>query len=420
MAVWFDKITPATGTTVTVTGIPFEPVAVLFFGIHNPATQITQSFGAASGSTEQWSMWGGIRQDPGTPYDDRRRELRDDCCINIYDLNNHAIIQSRGVLSALTSDGFSVAFTGAGSTQPVFYMAIGGRHIHAAHAGTFSAGASTGTVAVTAPGFEPGALVVAHHLSNALNTQEQYMCWGLGFTDGINQFSSFGLAPAPTGTATLTDHIQRSDAVACAFLSGTGTYRLEIASFDANGFTVDVTDAWPSNNRHGYLAIDTAAAVVGTSEFPDSTGIVSYATPRLEPGGVLFGWNGADAPTATGSSTGPIRPGVGGMDGVSSPFPKANAGAISALHRDAAPFGAYQPLQQWENEVAAHIQGAGSQVDVDAETVFSSAAFDAFAMNSFSLDWTIASTNSREFGWLALPGEIVAPWIPQQFRRRTL
>lgn len=414
MAAYFGKITPVTGTTVTVTGIPFEPVAVIFFGVHNPGTTISQCFGAASGSGEQWAMWTGMRQQT-SGYLERHRELRDDHCIYLYNTVNHTVVQSAGTLSAFTSDGFSVAFTGAGSTQPIFYMAIGGRNITAAHAGIFTAGASTGTTAVTGPGFRPRALIVAHLLTDVLNTQAGFMCWGLGFTDGENQFSSFALGTP--GSATAGNHIQRTDAIACGHNSGEGIYVAELESFDDDGFTVDVTDAWVRDNDHGYLAIEAAGAAVGFAEFPDSTGVVSYATPGLEPGGVLFGWNGADSPSSAGSSTMPVRPGCGGMDGVTVFPTKEPHGSISGLHRASAPFGAYQPLQTWRSDGAAHIRGAGSQVDPDATTLFSLGEFNLFEMGAFELDWTTASSNSREFGWLALPGEVQPNWVPHIYRR---
>lgn len=414
MAVYFGHISPNTGSTVTITGIPFEPVGVMFWGVHNPLTNISQSFGCVGTDLGQWNLWGGIRQQT-SGYLQRHRELRNDSCWTIYSLTNHSILQSNGVLTAFTSDGFSVACTGAGSTTvPLFFMAIGGQNISEAHADTFSTPTSSGIVNVTGTGFTPKALVVAHHLSASLNTQETFFCWGVGVTDGSNQHANFALAPP--GSAVTGTHMQRTDAIACAFLSAS-SYVAELDGFTSDGFDVNVTDPWSGVVEHGYMAIDCAGAHVGTDDFPDSTGLVSYATPGMEPAGVFFTWNGADAPSSSGSTVMPVRPGVGGMDGVLNMPLKEESGTIMGLHRDNAPFGAYQPLQVWDQNAALAIVGAGSQVSPDATTTFSTGEFGLFDMDEFQVDWVVATTNSRQFGWLALPGEIQAPWLPHIYRR---
>jgi hypothetical protein len=259
---------------------------------------------------------------------------------------------------------------------------------------------------------------VAHQLHGTLNTQQNHMAWGLGFTDGTNQYSSFALAQY--GNVTAGNHIHRTDAVACGTFSGSGDYRLEFDSWDPDGFVVDVTDAWTGNNVHGYLAVDCTTAAVGNSLVPDSTGTQTISTPGFEPAGVLFGWNGADTPSTTGSTGMPVRPGVGAMDGYADAFDSLDReeGAVSMIHRASAPFGAYVPDTFIDDTLCINISGTGSQVDPGAIDLISGAEFNAFNMGEFIINWTVTTTNDRHFGWLALPGDLPINWIPQIYRRQ--
>lgn len=405
---------PAANGNVTVTGIPFQPVAVVFWGVDNPLTNISQCFGATSGSGEEWAMWTGIRQET-SGYTERHREMRDDHCFYMYSLTNHSVVQAAASMVGFTSDGFTLAFTGVGQLgRPIFYMAMGDNQITAAHAGTFLTGASTGTTAVTGTGFRPDALIVAHQLNGSLNAQAADAMWAIGFSDGTNQYSQH--AYAQFAVATGGGHIHRTDGVASGFYTGLGSYVAALDSFDADGFTVDVTDAYVGSHQHLYLAIECAAAHVGSAEIPDSTGIVDYTTTGFEPGGVLFTWSGADTPSTTGATTMPVRPGVGGMDGVLISPTKPQHASITGLHRDNAPFGAYQPLQTWKDTAAVHVTGSGSQVSPGSSTDISIGQFSSFTTDKFSLNWTTTTTNSRVFGWLALPGRIRVLWIPHIYR----
>ena len=410
MAVHQSTVTVPLGTgNASTTGVGFQPVAVMFWGIEAGFGSPSNFFGVATAPGEQWNFWTG-EDDEASTYNRRYRMFRDDSCINILNQPLFATARVRASLVSMDADGFTLNFAAVNTVPPINYMAIGGDNISGAKAGKFQLGSSTGTTAITGVGFRPQALIVAQQLSSNEETLDGFSAWGMGFADAqLNQFSTFGLGH--TGSPpTAVSHIWRPDAVACAFFSA-NAYVLELDSMDADGFTVNVADASAGNIVHGYLAIDSAAAAVGHATQPDAPGLATFTGLGFEPAGVLFAWNGVDIPSTTGSQSTPIRPGVGG-------FTAGTGASISFIHRDDAPFGAYVPTGYEDSPEAVNIRGIGSQVSPDPHLPLGFAQGSSFAQGEFTIDWTVAVAGAdRETVWLALPGELPANWLPHIYRR---
>ena len=406
MGVHVGAIGAFTGTgTHTVTGLPFAPTAVVFWNVFQMLAPPGIMLGCATASGEQWVMWAGIDVEI-SGYTRKYNEGRTDCCI--YNLGApFTTVAYQAELTALTSDGFTVNVTTFNTTgEDIHYMALGGNNIGECHAGTFSAGSSTGTTSVTAPGFEPSALLVAHSMSTWAAGQQTPFRWGVGMSDGTNQFASFaGAEPASTHS-----EMYRTDSVACG-ISSAGTFRVELDSFDSGGFTVDVTDASSGNHDFGYLAIDAAAAAVGNGVMPDSTGTADLSTPGFEAQGVFFTWDGANSPTTAGQRVNPlaVRPGVGATT-------QSQKAAISAIGRDDHPFGVYT-VDGYTDNAAISVRGQGSGIGGSDNDVLHSALFDASAQDTFTIEWDIATSGAdRTYGWLALPGDLPFSWVPNIYR----
>lgn len=405
-----SRAVPGATGNFSVTGLPWQPVAVVFFNQHNHLGLWSMFLGAATADDEQWVIWTGTDTETNG-YTHRKREGRTDrCCLSYIHGDNGTIAWAASLVS-LNSDGFTLNLTerttvNAGEGGNIYYMALGGDHITEAHAGTVTLGASTGTVAVTDPGFQPTALIVAHHSTTMDTGAQSTSSFGVGITDGSNQFASYGRVE--TGTAILARHSYRTDAIS-TFWDGTNAWRHELSSFDTNGFTLNVATAY-QDQPHAYLAINADIAVAGNGIQPDATGTEEKATPGLKPQGVFFCWNGADSPSTTGATNSPIRPGIG-------------AGTVSAakmssgISRVSAPFGVYtsdgfqigtEPLGFW---------GTGIATDANSTDSQASATVSSVQDDSFTLNWsTIASpTPDRTYGWLALPGELT--FLPQIYRR---
>lgn len=398
----------STGTR-TITGLPFQPVAVLFFCTFQNLTPHRFTLGCATADDEQWCVYIATgTQDASDAYTARSHQTRTDRCMQ---MGTDGVTWTAEFVS-MNSDGFTINFPnrGGSGTGSIFYVALGGNHISAARAGTFDAGASTGTVAVTDPGFQPTALITAHTGDATFDLGSQFhLQLGVGCADSaLNQYSFF--TRGPRGVTGQSQHIHRTDEIACVY-DGTNTFRMALDSMDASGFTVNVTDAWTGDITHGYLALEADGAVAGNGVQPDATGLQTFPTPGLIPGGVFFLHSGVDAPSTTGATNVILRPGVSVMDGT-------DEGAASGIFRVATSFGVFTS-DGYTIGSAFRLMGSGTGVGGSDNNVRSQAKWSAFGDDgSFTIEWTTADAIAdRAFGWIALPGELIAPWVPQQYRR---
>ena len=293
MGVAVGVIGSPSGTgTLTVTGLEFEPVAVVFWNEFQFLNPPGQMLGVASSPSDMWVIWAGMDVE-SSGYFKRYNEGRTDYCI----FNRpapYSTVAYAGVLDSFTSDGFVVDITTHNNIgEDIGYMALGGS-ITAAHAGTFSAGNPTGTLAITAPGFQPKALIVAHQLQPLWDDGiKGHARWGVGVADhNLNQYSSWSHIPVAPGGY---EAVHRTDAVACAW-SGSDLVRVELDSMDTNGFTINVVDAFFQDINFGYLALDTPAATAGYGIQPDATGTQTISGIDHEPEGVFFCFSGMDEP----------------------------------------------------------------------------------------------------------------------------
>ena len=90
---------------------------------------------------------------------------------------------------------------------------------------------------------------------------------------------------------------------------------------------------------------------------------------------------------------------------------------VSYIMHPVAPFGVVT-TDGYVEHAAIQARGSGSGIGGSDNDVLAEAHFSSFAPGEFTLNWTIADSGmDRAFGWLALPGDIVAPWIPHIYRR---
>src|SRR5688572_142679 len=125
---YVGSLASGSGTgTVTVTGIPFQPKALIFFSTvptaedawHN-AQEVMVGF-AADGSGQSCFA---NHLDDGDASADAARSKRVGECINIFPSPSHLVIAS---VTAWTSDGFTVNFTtNSIGVRYYQYIAIGG------------------------------------------------------------------------------------------------------------------------------------------------------------------------------------------------------------------------------------------------------------------------------------------------------
>jgi hypothetical protein len=89
----------------------------------------------------------------------------------------------------------------------------------------------------------------------------------------------------------------------------------------------------------------------------------------------------------------------------------------SGPFRDSTPFGVFTSDGYHSPGESMAFWGSGSGIGGADNNSQASADITALTPGSFELTWSsVAGTQDRAFGWLALPGELIAPWIPKLYR----
>lgn len=192
-------------------------------------------------------------------------------------------------LVGFRDDGFTLHYGQPHANENIAYMAFGGPI--QAKVGNFLL-SNTGTPqSITGVGFQPQAIIFmwAHDGANGL--QLNYADFGMGFASSASaeacalSFSNDNQPNAQTRHGWWTD---RSIAFGT---NGTVVDRAyaNVASFDADGFTLNVTDlAADATYRVGYLALEgLEAAVLTDTALSGATGAKSYTGTGFEPNGLI-------------------------------------------------------------------------------------------------------------------------------------
>lgn len=276
-----------------------------------------------------------------------------------------------------------------GSYRHVFCLCENSGHTHTA-VGYFQLNTATGLQSITGLGFEPeliGLMGVdlvnedsdfdsAFHLGFATATAE----WG-GSTTGRNNEWTWNA---------LRRTYWRDNAVVA--LAGLRTAVASLDSFDANGFTLNVTTAPSDGIRVYYFAARGGEYAVGTSLAPTSTGTQAISGLGFRPGGVFFSWGAAGALDTFNTG---VYFGTGGAD-------EGEQYSIVGGCR----YGAPQQSARVDTGkaitfITAANGGGGAGRSIDAQ-----AAVDSLDADGFTLDWTTAGAGSRYFSWLAVGGQV--------------
>lgn len=242
-----------------VTGVGFQPDALLH--VHaGGVTALTNGgnsvalgalgLGVMTANGNQWAT-GYIAQSATL----NARNQESDKCLTL--INSTGDIAKQAQFSSMNADGFSLNFGVADTNQQqVISLALKG--------GAYSAGsllkstaAAPVSQAVTGVGFQPSGLLLAGVQDTVQATpQTGAVRYGLGASDGVNEFgtSIYGAA-----TSTRTNIVKNTK----AYIKDTGAKVIaaeaDLASMDANGFTLGWTTNDAVETSILYLAMGSAA-----------------------------------------------------------------------------------------------------------------------------------------------------------------
>ena len=394
----------ATNGDVSVTGVGFTPLVVLItsatttnFDTFTDAIYVQLGISTGTTAATQWTQNIGAKWDGVATFNlVTRRGLRTDEVLS--DITaDFGFANMLGDLKSFDVDGFTVTFAAlAGSANDYNYLAIGGSGV-SVKIGTATWPTATGNQAVTGVGFEPDLLLLSAggEFIGAETATTPGLAWSLGWVDesGNQAVSCFHeAAGSPNGA----HRYQRGDKCVAILDSTTGAVagEAEFVSFDADGFTVNWTDAHSAASSFTYLAMAGVRSYAGTLTQPSATGDQLISGVPISPLAVLFQSVGAAASASVATGT---RYSLGFGS------PSYNGGTWAG-DNDGTNFAGRRTVGKLSNTASIiHASPSGTA----AGTVEAEAAVSAVGDGSFTLDWASADATGREVAYLALGDEPV-------------
>lgn len=305
----------ATGNQSYVVGQ--TPKAIIFYGSRMAApedgfgTECIAHFGCASSPTHRWSYFSD--GNPGAHWDCRF-------------LQNEVIrigTDSIADIVSFDANGFTLNWSAAGPAAYVYYTVFYGDII--AKAGTLTVPSVGTTVSISGVGGQPTGLVMGWTRENAIDVNGYE---GVGFSDGINNASSFNVHRDLNSSDQWS--LQRSDSCGCgAGITGITDWTTKVQSFDSDGFTLAVTDNPVADiTEVGYLALCGPRFGVGTETQATANGNRTKGV-GFTPKGVIFS---SVMKAASASTSQPAKMVVGAYDGTT--FKSAGRGAGTVPNDD--------------------------------------------------------------------------------------
>src|SRR3954447_14757560 len=403
---------PNTGTTPVrqnVTGLPFQPKAVVFFsaGIstNNTSTQaILEMFGAMTSATAQFVVANADDGNVSTTNAGRVARFGTECICLLS--NGTPTIDALAKFVSFNADGFSLDWTDLPNSTGlvVHYLAIGGTDV--TNATIVQVTPSTTTNGVTqaiSMGFQPDCVLTCSPAvpSTTAVVDSTISIGAATRLPSTKQYATFWFDNdgVTTGDAAVYSTTARMGATPSSTAVKDADFSL--SSWDAAGITVNWNDAVAATTQRFYmLALQggqydivnvTAASATGTQNVP-----VSFQPT----GGLLFGSGEiTDTDTTASSATTESMFYVGAFDSV------VNQGGVVYDTVD----GSTSANRNWRRNSNTVLW---QQITTTSGTSAAAASVTALSASQVSLNWTTANTAARKAAMLVF-GSTASAVVPR-------
>jgi hypothetical protein len=393
-----------TGTgSQSVTGLSFQPKAVIFFATALTAegygAHAQMSVGFATSSTEEYAVHVGFEDNQTST--DTGRNAFSDRCISIPNASAAETSQDGAAdFTSFNSDGFTINWSDAPSSAwLIHYLALGGDGLTNAKAGNFTIATSGSPQAFTPLSFQPDLVIfLGARIGSPLGTGGSTAHFHLGAATGASEEAGLCIFSLDNNAAGgNVGQQQLSTASVMVSTSGTATedLRADLASMDASGWTLNVTNLPSAALIPGYLALKGDGFKVGVETQKTSTGTKETTGIGFTPAGLLvFGCNAASSASYDNTQ---MRLSIGASDGT-------NEGGIWI--QDVEIDNSQNAQSTYTSKVLRHAT-ADSTTDAEAD-------LSAFGSGSFTLNWTtVASATAREFIYVAFEADAAVAARPK-------
>jgi len=312
MALSAKVVTMQTGTgssNIAVTGVGFQPKALVFLGAKQSTT--------GQGAHAHFGMGFGVSSSQrGAVYMQARDAVsttvtgviaRNDAC---WGISQDATVASYGRLNmvSLDSDGFTVIPSLAFSADlQVSVLCIGGDSLTNAAVLTVNLGSGTGTQSFTGAGFLPDAVLAigaGHSVFNGTGTGGGF---SLGWATSTSSRGCIGVESRNGTTGTQSKSILRTDRLLSILRSDASGVAADIdfSSFDSDGLTINrVSHDSGSTEPIVFLGLKGASVKIGSVAANTSTGTAATSSVGFKPAALLMASTNATTTTQTSPNTG--------------------------------------------------------------------------------------------------------------------
>jgi hypothetical protein len=280
----------ASGTTVGITGVGFEPEVVLLFG------GSLRTSDASGGSGDNGFFWHGAMDANGNQFvlgnsmqdgtANSTCRFSDQNCVLWVNASGGAI---NGMLAfaSMDADGFTLRVHRAFSAERVTgFIAL--RGLSAYKVGTFTSPVATGVQSVTDPGFKPDTLMLVGGIPTtsdlALNNDVSI---SLGFVESDGTQGCGGIS-RNDGADTASSHLLTSACLSIPANGGAGVDVAEFSAFSRFGFDLNWTTTSGSQRKVGYVALQGADIEVVSYTSPTDTSTTSVVVKAQPVGSVAL------------------------------------------------------------------------------------------------------------------------------------
>lgn len=368
-----------------ITGIGFQPELLIIItdlsSNDTAAADAHFALGMASGASNQQALH--FSDNGGVATTETSRSQQSGKIVSITNAAGSAVVVE-AALASFDADGFTLNWTLA-SAAVYHYIAIAGGDFQA-KVGSFDMNGSTGTQAVTGVGFQPKAVMFFGAIDNTTEGAQAQAKLTMGCMTGAAErwaTAQYDQDALGASNSIAQEYFTESKCIV-RINETTVTLAADFESFDADGFTVDITTALAC--RMAYVAFGGSIDYhAGTVTQPTSNGAVAETGVGHEPDAVIFaGFGGAALDTIADD----CQPTFGWCDqnldeACVAVSVNDNVGT-SDSHRD---------------------QGAGAcieRVSPTGNTVVTQAGMQSFAADGFTLNWAATDATASIIGYLSM------------------
>lgn len=377
------QITSPTSTgNLAVTGVGFEPKALLFFATYQTAVgsaaNANSCIGMAVSSSSRIAV-SSSSADAANPFNSDRG-TDNTKCVKLIDSSAATLLAAD--LVTLDVDGFTLNWTTVqASGYVVSVLCLGGTDLTNVFIKEFTSNTGTGAQALTGVGFQPDAVFfVTQGLTSAATTG----AFGIPSFGFANSTASAAIGLRMENATTNAFQTSRTDKVITSPLNGTdNNYEASLSAFGADGFTINWSTAAGSARYIWALCLKGGSYKVGAITQKTSTGTQATTGVGFQPTGLLLMSNGT---TSVGVTTN-AELSIGAGD--------------SATSR----FSTWYGITHSSNPSAADMDNATDmileQMTAGTPSTESSADLDSLDADGFTLDFTAADAVARNIFYMA-------------------